>query len=185
MARRIFQEAQRLGQRVDDVLAVVRERSIPQPVAFDPEEPLMEAVERWGPRLDDAGVELHVDVDVAPQVLGDASAVRDAVGCLLDNALKYRREDRPDPTVWLNLKADGRDAIIEVIDNGIGVPTGMRKRIFDKFVRVEGPNRGMAGGHGLGLAQVAEVARLHRGRVDCSDGIEGGSRFVLRLRGGT
>ena len=60
----------------------------------------------------------------------------------------------------------GRWVIIEVTDNGMGVPPDKRKVIFERFTRVEG-RRGKAGGHGLGLAFVAETAEAHRGLVEC------------------
>ena len=81
----------------------------------------------------------------------------------------------------LRLEAEGRWVTIVVIDNGIGVPAELRKEIFERFVRVEGPHRGLAGGHGLGLAQVRSVARGHGGRVVCTEGTDGGACFTLRL----
>ncbi len=57
----------------------------------------------------------------------------------------------------------------------------MLSQIFDRFVRVEGPNRGKSGGHGLGLAQVAEIMKAHKGDVTCHEGIDGGAKFVLRF----
>ena len=114
-------------------------------------------------------------------MLGDSDTLRDAISCLLDNALKYRREDRNDSQVRLDLYQEGRQVIIAVSDNGIGVPKAMRKSIFERFVRVEGPNRGKAGGHGLGLNQVREIVNAHGGTIVCVDGIDGGARFVMRL----
>ncbi len=181
MAGRITDEADRLTARVDEILSVGRERTIPDPRPFDPEEPLLEAIDSWGPRLETAGVTLEADLHPTDTVLGDADALRDAVGCLLDNALKYRDEARPDPRVWLTLRQEGGHVEVEVLDNGIGVPEKLRRTIFDRFTRVEGPNRGRAGGHGLGLAQVAEIVRMHKGAVSCTDGVDGGARFTLRL----
>jgi signal transduction histidine kinase len=180
-AGRILAETDRLTGRVDEVLAVARTRSIPNPEPVDPEEALLVAIDDWGPRLEQAGVRLLADLNPTDAVRGDAGALTDAVACLLDNALKYRREDRPDPKVWLVLSQSGKWVEIAVTDNGIGVPAKMRGAIFDRFVRVEGPNRGTAGGHGLGLAQVREIAEAHGGTVACSEGVEGGARFTLRL----
>ena len=181
MARRIVEEADRLKARVDEVLDVARERTIPSPVPVDPEEAVLDAIDQWGPRLEPAGVRLHADLHPTDEVVGDSGALRDAVGILLDNALKYRRSDRPDPQVWLTLVQEGRNVVIAVADNGLGVPRAMRKVIFDRFVRIEGPNRGPAGGHGLGLNQAREIVEAHRGTLVCSDGIDGGARFVIRI----
>jgi two-component system phosphate regulon sensor histidine kinase PhoR len=181
VARSIVHEADRLASRVEEILAVGKARKLPEPEPFDPEEVVLEAIDLWGPRLEHGGVTLHADLHPTDPIVGDAAAARDAVGCLLDNALKYRREGG-EPQVWLTLQQDGTEVVIEVSDNGIGVPPSMREAIFERFVRVEGPNRGMAGGHGLGLAQVREAAEAHRGSVECLESTEGGARFVLRLR---
>ncbi len=180
MARRIVEEADRLTSRVDEVLSVSRQRTIPSPAAYDPEEAVLAAIDQWGPRLEDAGVKLNADLHPTDMVLGDCDAMRDAVGCLLDNALKYRHPER-DGLVRLELAEDGRFVVIRVADNGIGVPKPMRRAIFQRFVRVEGPNRGKAGGHGLGLNQVREIVEAHRGTVQCVDGIDGGACFVIRV----
>jgi len=115
--------------------------------------------------------------------VGDANEVRDAIGCLLDNALKYR--DTTETNAWVVLRMSFKKpfAIVEVQDNGLGVPKTMRTKIFQRFQRVEGPNRGKSGGHGLGLAQVADVARLHNGSVECAATRQKGALFVLRLPG--
>jgi signal transduction histidine kinase len=181
MARRIVQEADTLTRRVDEVLALAKERQIPSPEPFDIEEIVYLLVEEWGPRFADAGVELSVDVGPVEPVLGDPTAMRDAIACLLDNALKYRNEARQDPKVAVEVNQEGKSVVIAVRDNGIGVPKPMRKRIFDRFVRVEGPHRGKAGGHGLGLHQVREIVAAHHGTVGCAEGIEGGSSFVVRV----
>ncbi len=181
MAHRIIEEADRLKARVDEVLDVARERTIPSPEPFDPEESVLAAIDQWGPRLETAGVKLHADLHPTDEAVGDSGALRDAVGILLDNALKYRRPDRADPQVWLELSQEGRNIVIAVADNGLGVPRSMRRTIFDRFVRVEGPNRGAAGGHGLGLNQAREIVEAHRGTLVCTDGIDGGARFAIRV----
>lgn len=180
MAERIVDEADRLTARVEEVLQLSKRRELPEPELFDIEEPLMELIDAWGPRYEQHGVTLSADLAPVDPVRGDPDAFRDAIACLLDNALKYRREDI-DSAVWLNVRDDGAWAEIEVVDNGIGVPPSHRQSIFEKFVRVEGPNRGRAGGHGLGLAQVADIVRAHGGTVRCDTGIDGGSRFVVRV----
>ncbi|MBX2801470.1 MAG: HAMP domain-containing histidine kinase [Myxococcales bacterium] len=183
MAGRIVAEADRLKARVDEVLSVARERTIPKPEPYDPEEAVLEAIDQWGPRLETAGVLLHADLHPTSEVMGDTAALRDAVGCLLDNALKYRREEIASPQVWLELQQDGRHVQISVADNGMGVPRSMRRSIFQRFVRVEGPHRGKSGGHGLGLTQVKEIVDAHSGTIQCVEGEEGGAKFIMRLPG--
>lgn len=181
MAAAIVQEADRLTDRVNEILSVTKERVLKAPVPFDPEEPLMQAAEHWAPRLEHAQVQFDLDLEPTDHVVGDAEALRDAVACLLDNALKYAREDADPREVVLSLRQEAREVVIEVVDNGLGVPEDQRAAIFERFHRVEGPNRGLAGGHGLGLAQVAEIVRAHGGTARCGEGLDGGARFTLRL----
>ncbi len=182
MAHGIVREVDRLTRRVDEILSVARAATIPNPQPFDPEEMVLEAVDEWGPRLEATGVRLIAEeLDSTDAVMGDGAAVRDAVSCLLDNALKYRREDRIDATVWLSLRQERDVVVITVADNGLGVPSELRAAIFEPYVRVEGDGRGHAGGYGLGLAQVAAIVRVHHGKVACLAGVDGGSSFEIRL----
>ncbi|HMV67536.1 MAG TPA: HAMP domain-containing sensor histidine kinase, partial [Myxococcota bacterium] len=180
MAQRIVSEADRLTARVNEILNLGREQVQVAHEPFDVEEIVLDAIDEWGPRYEEAGVQLLADVDPIDPVTGDARAIRDAIACLLDNALKYRRED-VESQVWLDVRGEDDAVEILVTDNGIGVPAAERQRIFERFVRVEGPNRGKAGGHGLGLAQVAAIVQAHRGTVTCEDGVDGGARFRVRL----
>lgn len=140
-----------------------------------------EVGERWRLLYEQAGARLDLDVPQSCHVVGLPGLVRDALTNLVDNALKYKREDRP-LAATVRLRADRRWATVEVEDNGLGVPAEMRRSIFERFARVEGPGRGKAGGHGLGLSFVADAAQAHGGSIECKGGAEGGARFVLRIR---
>lgn len=180
-AQRIVAEAERLGQRLDEVIRAASRPIDERPTAFDPADLLTGLVERWRPQFEQRGVTLHLEAKGGGRMLARQAYLRDALTNLIDNALKYRREDR-NSEVWIKLGGDSRWVVFEVVDNGLGVPPNMRKAIFERFRRVEGPGRGKAGGHGLGLAFVAEAARLHGGRVECFEGVDGGARFVMKIR---
>ncbi|MCP4915547.1 MAG: HAMP domain-containing histidine kinase [Proteobacteria bacterium] len=178
---RIIAEADKLTARIEEILQVARSRTPARPVPYDPAALTSDILREWAPRFADAGVRLTQDVQPVGMAVGDVPLLRDAFVCLLDNALKYRREDEPRPLVDVRLHREGNQCVLEVTDNGIGVPPAKRRAIFQVFARVEGPGRGKAGGHGLGLAFVADAVTRHRGRVDCEDGLDGGARFVVRL----
>lgn len=180
-ARRIVQEAERLTERVNEVIKAATRPEDDVRVRSDLDRMLHDLVASWTPRFEAAGMVLTAE----PHQLGVVEVLpvqlRDALNNLLDNALKYRRGDKGG-RAWLRGRLQGRFVVLEVEDDGLGVPVGQRKSIFERFRRVEGEGRGKAGGHGLGLAFVAETARLHGGKVECVDGAGGGAKFILRIR---
>lgn len=186
-ARIIISEAERLGLRVDEVLKAANGPAREDARALDLSKMLAELVGTWRERYaasgDSGGGPATIELD-APQGLpmhGKLATLRDAITNLLDNALKYRHPDRP-LRVMVRARVQGRTVVIEVEDNGMGVPPGMRKAIFEKFRRVEGPGRGLAGGHGLGLSFVSDAARVHGGTIECRESRTGGSTFVMRIK---
>jgi two-component system, OmpR family, sensor kinase len=98
---------------------------------------------------------------------------------LLDNGLRHT----PDGTE-IKVSVERRDgtAVLEVSDDGPGIPPGMESQIFSRFVRGAGP-ADVAGesGTGLGLAIVKAVATSHGGDVDAGSSSAGGARFTVRL----
>jgi two-component system, OmpR family, sensor kinase len=98
---------------------------------------------------------------------------------LLDNAARHTP---PGSTIELRLRADGADAVVEVADDGPGVPVELREQIFERFVRGEGPaDTAVGGGSGLGLAIVAAVAKSHGGSAEVDESKLGGALFRVRL----
>ena len=77
-------------------------------------------------------------------------------------------------------EADG-EAVLTVEDDGEGVASQDRERIFERFVRLDQAQDRDGGGSGIGLAIVEEVAAVHGGAVAVSDGDLGGARFEVRL----
>lgn len=179
-ATRIITEADRLHARVDEVLKAARGAVEQEPRPTDVGALLRDLGDQWGPRIEQVGGTLTVEAPATLVAVVMPGLLRDALTNLFDNALKYRREDRP-LRVHASLKYDRRTLLFEVSDNGMGVPRDLRTAVFERFRRVEGPGRGKSGGHGLGLAFVADAARAHRGKVECRDGLEGGARFVFRI----
>jgi signal transduction histidine kinase len=178
---RILTEAKNLEARIDEVLQAARRPQLRATRAVKLDALAHQVVARWEPRFTQLGAQLSLDAQPMPPAELDPTLIGDALSNLIDNALKYRRTGVP-AICSVRTRATARWLVIEVSDNGIGVPKDMRKRIFERFTRVEGDGRGKAGGHGLGLAFVAEAAAAHGGLVECSDGIQGGAMFRIKLR---
>jgi signal transduction histidine kinase len=109
-----------------------------------------------------------------PRVLVDKGQLQRALVNLFENA------DRHGGGVTaVHVRSDGDAAVIEVDDEGPGVPAADRERVFERFVR--GGSRGSLPGTGLGLSLVAETVRAHGGAVWCATAPRGGARFAMRL----
>ncbi len=112
-------------------------------------------------------------------VAGDERLLRRALRNLLENARRYGGSDVR-VTVGRTSSAADRRAEIRVCDRGPGVPEAMRTRIFEPFYRLPG-HAEQAGGVGLGLSLVKQIAERHAGSVRCEARAGGGSCFVIEL----
>ena len=110
-------------------------------------------------------------------VAGDERLLRRALRNLLENARRYGGGD---VEVDVRRAADHGQACVRVCDRGPGVPPDQRERIFEPFYRLPG-HAEQAGGVGLGLSLVRQIARRHGGSVACEGRDGAGSCFVIRL----
>lgn len=126
---------------------------------------------------------VDAEVDAAgaalPPVLGDERLLRRALRNLLENARRYGGDDVSVELVRETTAAGARLAV-RVCDRGPGVPEEFRERIFEPFYRLPG-HAEKAGGVGLGLSLVRQIAERHGGSVRCEPRDGGGSCFVLSL----
>lgn len=97
---------------------------------------------------------------------------------LVDNALKYGKEN---PSIHIELKEDQQHVLLSVTDNGIGIPTEYRKKVFEKFFRVPSGDTHNVKGYGLGLSYVAYVIQRHYGSIEVESQLSIGSRFIIKL----
>ena len=109
------------------------------------------------------------------RVMGDERLLRRALRNLLENARRYGGAE-----VLLEVKRSGNRAEFRVCDRGPGVPETMRERIFEAFFRLPG-HAEQAGGVGLGLSLVKQIAQRHGGQVRCESREGGGSVFVFSV----
>jgi signal transduction histidine kinase len=129
--------------------------------------------------LSQQGFELRVSIDDRlPPVSADADAVEQAILNLLSNAMKYSGQSR---TIDLMARRDGDRAVVAVTDRGVGIAPHEQRRIFEKFYRIEGPDRDRTPGTGLGLTLVEHVARAHGGAVHVESVPGEGSTFSIVL----
>lgn len=176
LAEVVLEEDLRLQRIVEDLLLLSRidegaPPRNPQPVDLDDlvfEEAARLRLEGMG-RVDTSAVS-------AGRVLGEREPLARLVRNLADNAARHARG-----RVAFALGSEDGDVVLDVDDDGPGIPAEERERIFERFVRLDEARERDAGGSGLGLAIVAEVARLHGGAAEALDRPGGGARLRVRL----
>lgn len=179
----IIRQVRHMTALVDDLMDVSRvtRRLVQlQKAPVDLRDIVGAAVEQARPLLDSRGhvLEMHLPAD-AVIVDGDSTRLVQVVANLLNNAAKYTpRSGR----VWLDLRREAGDAVIEVRDNGVGMPAALLPNVFELFTQGERTPDRSQGGLGIGLALVRSIVELHDGRVVASSaGEHAGSTFTVRL----
>ena len=176
----IHQDIRELNDLVEEVLLASRLDARP---TLD-----LQPVDVLGLLIEEAGrVGAEVDTENLPAGLAstplraDERLLRRAVRNLLENARRYGRTGSAPANVEARLRlSPGKHLDILIEDRGPGVPAEQCERIFEPFYRMPG-HAEHAGGVGLGLSLVAQIAQRHGGEVRCEAREGGGSRFVIRL----
>ncbi len=158
-----IEETDRLAQLAEDLLVIARSDQGRLPVRatrLPAVEVLDDVRARFTQRAGDAGRRIHVDADLQVQLTGDPLRLEQALGNLVDNALRYSDGD-----VHLEAhRVGGRATVLAVVDEGPGFPEDFLSRAFERFSRADHA-RGR-GGAGLGLAIVAAITTAHGGTAE-------------------
>ncbi len=145
---------------------------------------LYDLTDQVGALAQQAELNLQVDVpDHLPRVEANPEQMSMLVRNLLDNAIKYTRSGG---TITLTAQQADDRVVIRVADTGMGIPAEALPHIFDRFYRADRarsrrPSPGAAGGAGLGLSLVREIAEAHGGRVEVESRVNVGSTFTVSL----
>ena len=177
----IDREARRLTQLVENILQFSRmDRKIGSlsKVKCELAPLIQEIVEDFEFLMNgsETQIELRLSSGLAANV--DSDALRQIVINLLDNAVKYGRKKQ---RVILGLEARDGMAYLFVDDEGPGVPVADRKRIFERFQRLERDRQSAIAGTGIGLSVVHDLVTRHGGQCSVTTGDRGGAKFVVEL----
>lgn len=169
---------ERAAHLVEQLLALARAEPGAAPAAspLDVAVVVREAIADAAELAAAKGGAIELDVPATPLRLeGDSQALRSLLRNLVDNALLYGGTP---PLVRVGLQAQADAVVIQIDDNGPGIPPAERERVFDRFHR---RNPGQGSGSGLGLSIVRAIARQHGGGVSLLDAPQGGLRAQVTL----
>jgi len=171
------EETDRLAVLAEDLLVLARSdegelRIDPQPL--EARELLETVAGRFAARAEEAGLSLEVEAPAQLSAVGDRSRLDQALGNLVDNALRYGAG-----TVRLEAQRENGSVALRVSDEGEGFATDFLPRAFERFSRADGGR--VRGAAGLGLAIVDAIARAHGGTASAGNTPEGGAQVTLLL----
>jgi len=173
-------QVERLNRLVDDMLDISRIRTgqlALQIERFDICSMINEVIERLSPNLIEAKTPAHFDFEGTCEILGDRMKLEQVITNLLTNAMKYGNQKPINVQVS---KPDLKTLRITVKDQGMGISSDARERIFDRFEREI--NTSVVGGLGLGLFITKQIVDAHGGKIWVeSDGSNHGSIFYVEL----
>ena len=179
----IDQELRAVSQQVDELLQLARADAAGEDAPMRAEslfldDVVMDELPRWQPEAQRRQMTLDYSALEESPVVGDASLLPRMVSILVDNAIRYGHEGG---IVRVRVRPEDGAVLLDVEDDGIGIPEHERPRIFDRFFRGDAARRQRPDGSGLGLAIAAWIVRQHHGTIAVAGGEQRGTRVQVRL----
>jgi heavy metal sensor kinase len=177
----MLEEAERLALLVDRLLTLSRADAGNSRLSADTvdlSELATEVTEQLEVLADEKNQSVHLEQKAKPTWVGDRVVLRQALLNLVDNAIKYS------PTgahITVRLDQQSDDAILEVSDNGPGIPAELQPRIFDRFYRVDESRSRSNGGTGLGLSIAKWAVEANGGKLTLESRNGSGCTFRITL----
>lgn len=185
--RHVLEGGERITRLADDLLTLIRldngrlKEKLSQMVGpcEDLDRVVEQAVQRCAGEADRADVTIKVVVDgPLPPVVLSEEFFGDALGRIVANAVKFSGE--PGKKVWVTVRTSDGDVIIEVSDEGVGIPPHELPHIFERFRQID-RERLNQDGVGIGLAIAREFISMQGGEIDVESTPGEGSTFTIRM----
>ncbi|WP_243153398.1 sensor histidine kinase [Senegalia massiliensis] len=177
----IDSEIDRLNNIIDDLLSLVdldkEKLNLNYKVTYI-NHLLEKIISRLKPISEEKNIELNYIEKAKIQLNIDKNKIQQAIINIIHNAIKYTHENG---NVDVILYSDNKNAIIEIKDNGIGIPEKDLEHIFERFYRVDKARTRNTGGTGLGLSIANQIITLHQGNIEVKSEINKGTKFYIKL----
>jgi len=179
----ISRQVKQLVRLIDDLLDVARfsrGKIVLRRKIVSLADVLHAAVESVQPLIDAGGHRLNIEIPRQPiYINADSARLTQVFANILNNAAKYTIRKGE---IAVSLEKSGGEAVVEIRDNGPGIPAAMLDRIFEPFVQVDRTVDSSQGGLGIGLTLARQLVTLHGGQIEAhSDGPDQGSEFTVTL----
>ena len=138
---------------------------------------LSSVIEEMGPIFSGKGIHVQFHDASVASISCDPFLIRQAVSCLFQNAVDFSKNNG---SIEVSVKEEPEQIIIEIKDDGYGIPAYAHDKVFDRFYSLQRPDNGKKSS-GLGLAFVREVAALHGGEATVVNNPDGGVTATLVL----
>jgi signal transduction histidine kinase len=137
-----------------------------------------ECVETSSPAADAKGIELNASMERVPKLQGDRTRLAQVLDNLVSNALKFTPSGG---RVEVRLKAVNGDAVLEVEDDGLGIPEEEQEQLFERFFRSSRATESAIPGTGLGLTITKAIVERHGGQIEIESAEDAGTTVRVRL----
>ncbi len=177
----VDRNSRRLMQLVGDLLFMAQVEAGKLALDLDEvdlTEVINECLEAARPTADERQLELVAEIQEIPTMLGDRSRLAQVLDNLVSNALKFTPHSG---SVSVRVSTDGDDALVEIVDTGVGIPAGEQERLFERFFRSSNATEQAIPGTGLGLTIAKTIVERHEGSITI-ESVEGaGTTVRVRL----
>lgn len=180
----INDETKRLRFQVEKVLQMSmfdRQKTMMKLTTVDANDLIAGVLSTFKLKVEKLGGTLDADLEAEDALVTvDEMHFTNVIFNLLDNATKYRSEERP-LRLYVKTRTDGGKLEVSIQDNGIGIKKDDLKKIFDKFYRVSTGNLHNVKGFGLGLAYVHKMIKDLKGNIRAESEYNVGTKFIITL----
>lgn len=178
--KHIHSEALRLKRMIEKLLDVAKAdagQSIIESKPVNLKQLVQKYLDNHTTYIDNKGFELNTELeDNLPPVMMDEDSFNTIIGNLVENAIKYSKDDK---FLGISLYQQNQQVRLEITDNGIGISKKSTRHIFEKFYRVEDSLTAQSKGHGLGLSIVKNLVELNGGEIHVESEKGKGSTFTV------
>jgi two-component system sensor histidine kinase KdpD len=176
----IDKDADTLSRLVDDLLMMSRLEADTLEVKKKSHK-ITEVIDLVKDRLDSLTVRHHLSINIPdklPPVAIDDGRIGEVLTNLVENSVKYSEENT---NIVIEAKPNGKEVVINVTDEGIGIPPELHQKVFDRFFQGNGRKNGNRKGTGLGLAICRGIVEAHGGRIWVASKPAKGAKFSFSL----